>query len=366
MPTKPGARICTLLPLVALSALAALTGCHKTHEQAQNDEAEMQTVPVQVRAAHSEPEQTTEEVVGTVRAKLHATLEARLSGRIDKMPILLGQSIKAGQLVARLDAGEIRARLEQAQAALEQAEREWSRVSALFDSKTTTRAEYDAADAHRRVAKAAVTEAEVMMGYADVLAPFDGVVTRKWADRGDLAAPGKPLVDIEDPTELQLEADVPEAIASMISQGAQLSVRADSLDRNVLGTVSEIAPAADPNSRTFRVKLDLPTSVERATNSQSGVSQQAQHGLRSGQFARLVVPIRERPSLRIPASAVLQRGQMEIAFVVANQRAQLRLVKTGKHSGGGDIEILSGLDPGELVVVGGGDLLKDGQSVQVK
>jgi len=365
MPAKLKVQIRKLSRLIILSAIAAATGCHKTPERIQSPGGDLETLSVQVQAAHSEPELTTEEVVGTVRAKLHATLEARLSGRIEKMPVLLGQSIKVGQLVARLDAGEIRARLEQAQAALEQAEREWNRVSALFDSKTTTRAEYDAADAHRRVAKAAVTEAEVMMGYADVLAPFDGVVTRKWADRGDLAAPGKPLVDIEDPSELQLEADVPEAIASSISQGAQLSIRADPLDRSVIGTVTEIAPAADPNSRTFRVKLDLPTSVP-FTNSLPGVSQSAQRGLRSGQFARLVVPIRERPSLRVPASAVLQRGQMEVAFVVANQRAQLRLVKTGKHSGGGEIEILSGLDPGELVVVGGGDLLRDGQSVQVK
>jgi RND family efflux transporter MFP subunit len=346
--------------LLLLSITAAVAGCHKTPERALTNATEPPAVPVQVQALQRQPELTTEEVVGTVRAKLHATLEARLSGRIEKMPVLLGQHIKSGQLVARLDAGEIKARLEQAQAALEQTEREWNRVAALFDSKTTTRSEYDAADAHRRVARAAVNEAEVMMGYVDILAPFDGVVTRKWADRGDLAAPGKPLVDIEDPTELQLEADVPEAIASSISQGARLPVRADSLDRNVLGTVSEIAPAADPNTRTFRVKLDLPSAAQYSTNSP------ASPGLRSGQFARLVVPIGERAALKIPASAVLQRGQLEIAFVVVDQRAQMRLVKTGKHTSAGEIEILSGLDSGEQVVVGGGDLLRDGQAVQVK
>jgi RND family efflux transporter MFP subunit len=354
--------------LIVLSAAAAvIAGCHKWPETAPNSGTELPGPPVQVLAARSEPESTTEEVVGTVRAKLHATLEARLSGRIEKMPVLLGQSIKAGQLVARLEAGEIKARLEQAQAALEQAEREWNRVSALFDSKTTTRSEYDAADAHRRVAKAAVTEAEAMMGYVEVLAPFDGVVTKKWAERGDLAAPGKPLVDIEDPSELQLEADVPEAIASTISQGARLAIRADSLDRNVIGTVSEIAPAADPNSRTFRVKLDLPELAAPSTNSQpQTLNAQSSHGLRSGQFARLVVPIGQRASLRVPASAILQRGQLEIAFVVVDQRAQLRLVKTGKHTSTGDIEILSGLDSGESVVIAGGDLLRDGQRVQVK
>jgi len=359
-------RIKRLPALIAVSMVAVLAGCRKAPEPSQVASTPLPTLPVQVQAAHSEPELTTEEVVGTVRAKLHATLEARLSGRIEKMPVLLGQNVKAGQLVARLDAGEIKARLEQAQATLEQAEREWTRVSALYDSRTSTRSDYDVADAHRRGAKAAVNEAEVMMGYVEILAPFDGVVTRKWADRGDLAAPGKPLVDIEDPAELQLEADVPEAIASAITQSARLSVRADSLERNIVGTVSEIAPAADPNSRTFRVKLDLPPAADPSTNSQKQIAGQTAGGLRSGQFARLVVPIGERASLRVPGSAVLQRGQLEIAFVIVDQRAQLRLVKSGKHSPAGDVEILAGLDSGELVVVGGGDLLRDGQSVQVK
>ena len=129
-------------------------------------------------------------MVGTVRAKLRATLEAKLSGRIDKMPVLLGQTVKAGQLVAHLDAAEIKARLEQAEAGLQQAERDWKRTSALFDQQAATRSDYDAAESRYQVAKAALAEAQAMMGYVEVLAPFDGVVTKKWADAGDLAAPG--------------------------------------------------------------------------------------------------------------------------------------------------------------------------------
>jgi RND family efflux transporter MFP subunit len=330
-------------------ATLLLSGCGRrpeTHPAAQPGLAAAQ---VQVHTAESREQATTEEVAGTVRAKLRATLEAKLSGRIDKMPVLLGQAVKAGQLVARLDAAEIKARLEQAQASLQQAERDWKRTSALFDQQAATRSEYDAAESRHGVAKAAVAEAQAMMSYVEVLAPFDGVVTKKWVDVGDLASPGKPLIDIEDPSLLQLEAGVPEAIASRIQQDARLGIRVDAMKGELEGTVREIAPTADPASRTFRVKLDLPRTA----------------GLMSGQFARLVVPIGQSSSVRVPVAAVILRGQLEILFVVANQRAQLRLVKTGRRIGD-EVEILAGLEVGESVVVGGAALLADGQPVEAR
>ena len=148
---------------------------------------------------------------------------------------------------------------------------------------------------------------------------------------------------------LQLEADVPEAIASRIHRQAQLAIRADSITNELAGTVSELAPTADSASRTFRVKLDLP----------------ARSPLMPGQFARLVVPLGESASLRIPAPAIVQRGQLELAFVAANQRAVLHLVKTGRHIGQ-EVEILAGLDQGDSVIVEGAAQLVDGQPVTVK
>jgi RND family efflux transporter MFP subunit len=336
---------------IAPFALAALllSGCGRKPETHPASQPSLATAQVQVHTAESKQQATTEEVAGTVRAKLRATLEAKVSGRIDKMPVLLGQAVKPGQLVAHLDAAEIKARLEQAQAGLQQAERDWKRTSALFDQQAATRSDYDAADSRHGVAKAAVAEAQAMMGYVEVLAPFDGVVTKKWADVGDLASPGKPLLDIEDPSRLQLEADVPEAIASRIQQDARLAVRVDSLKGELEGAVREIAPSADPASRTVRVKLDLPRTA----------------GLMSGQFARLVVPVGQSSSVRVPVSAVVLRGQLEILFVVANQRAQLRLVKTGRRIGD-EVEVLAGLDAGESVVVQRAALLADGQPVEAR
>ena len=115
------------------------------------------------------------------------------------------------------------------------------------------------------------------------------------------------------------------------------------------GTVSELSLAADSVSRTFRVKVDLT----------------AQPGLSSGQFARLLVPVGASDSLRVPAAAVVQRGQLEIVFVVANQHAQLHLVKTGKRVGD-EVDILSGLHAGDAVVIEGAAQLTDGQPVEAR
>lgn len=329
--------------------MLALPGCGQKREAAKEKITSLPMAQVRVQAADNKSRAMTEEVVGTVRAKLHATLEAKLSGRINKMPVVLGQQVKAGELMARLDAAEINARLEQAEAALEQSERDWKRVSALFEQQAATRSEYEAAQSRNRVAKGAVAEAKAMLSYVEVVSPFDGVVTKKWADVGDLAAPGKPLLSIEDPAALQLEADVPQAIASQIQHDARLGARVDGVSGELTGTVSEIAPVADSVSRTFRIKLDLAT----------------QPGLRSGQFARLLVPVGESQTMRVPASAVVERGQLKIVFAVANQHAQMHLVKTGKRIGD-EIEILSSLHSGDRVVIDVAAQLTDGQPVEAK
>jgi RND family efflux transporter MFP subunit len=276
-------------------------------------------------------------------------LEAKVSGSIQEMPIVLGQTVKTDDLIARLHAPEVLARLEQARANLQQNEKDWKRISALFEQQAVTRSEYDAADAKYQLAKAAVAEAQAMVGYMEVRAPFNGVITRKSADVGDLATQGRPLAALEDPSALQIEADVPEANAARIQRGARLPIHVDGISDEISGTVSEIAPSADPQSRTFRVKLDLPSTPS----------------LMPGRFARLMVPLGENDSMFVPGSAVVQRGQLEIAFVVSNQHARMRLVKTGKRLGE-EVEILSGLDDGDSVVIEGTTQLVDGQAVTLK
>jgi RND family efflux transporter MFP subunit len=348
--------------LVLPAGALLLGGCGKAHQGHIAAQPDLPSVQVRTQTVENKESAAVEEVVGTVRAKLRAAIEAKTSGRITDLPLVLGQKIKAGELLARLDAPEMKARLEQAEASLQQAEREWKRVSSLFNQQAATRADYESADARYLVAKGAEAEARAMMGYVEIRAPFDGVVTRKWVDIGDQAAPGKPLVDIEDPSRLQLQADVPEAIAAKIKQDAHLTIRLGQGAADLAGTVAEIAPIADPISRTFRVKLDLPPLPdESATDS----ALRTAPFLMSGQFARLIVPVGETTSLRVPNSAVVQRGQMEIVFAVENQHARLHLVKTGRRMND-ETEILSGLDSGDRVVTDNASLLVDGQPVEAK
>src|ERR1051326_7097759 len=159
------------LGLAATCWLLALAGCGPKQESARDSAANLPPVQVRAQLVEIKPRIMTEEVVGTLRAKLRATLEARLSGRIEALPVAMARGVHKGQLTARLDAAEIAARFEQAQASLEQAEHDWKRVSALFDEQTVARAEYDTAQSRRQIAKAALAEAKAMMGYVEILAP---------------------------------------------------------------------------------------------------------------------------------------------------------------------------------------------------
>ena len=331
-----------LTPVAAL----AMVACHAKKESGPES-----LVPVAVRTVlvENKTRPSSEEVVGTVRAKLRAAIEAKVSARIEALLVAPGQMVKAGDLIAQLDPGEIQARLDQALALRQQATRDLARGRELLDKKITTQADFDAVQARASVAEGAAREMETMLGYTKIVAPFDGIVTRKLADVGDLATPGKPIIEMEDPAALRFEADVPEALIGNVKLGAQLPVQVAEGAAPIEGAVVEVAPVAAAASRTFLVKLDIPAAGSN----------------RSGQFGRVWVPTAESKSIRVPPSAVLVRGQIECVFVVADQHAHLRIVRTGKHTGG-ETEILAGLSPGERVVSEGGESLRDGQPVTLR
>ena len=329
-----------------LACAVILNGCGPKNEQAADS---LPPVAVRVAAVSDKARSAAEEVVGTVRPKLRAVIEAKVSGRIEELAVAPGQQVKAGALLAQLDAREIQARLDQAVAARDQTTRELERARKLLEQKITAQADFDSAEARARIASGAVTETQTALGYTKIVAPFNGVIARKLADVGDLAAPGKPIIEMEDSTALRFEADVPEALMIQIAVGGKLPVRTSSAPTDIEGTVVEMAPVADPASRTFLVKLDLPPT----------------EGVHSGQFGRVLVPTGKADALWVPASALIVRGQMEMVFVAVNQRAQLRLVRTGKRTAD-DVELLAGISAGENVVVEGAEKLKDGQPITAR
>lgn len=321
------------------------SACRKTHDSGQPGHPGPSS-RVHVAIATLETRQATEDIVGTVRSKQRAVIEAKVSGRLLQFLVAPGQWVKAGELLAEVGVQEIRAKREQAQAVLDQAQRDLGRQQQLIASKATSQQELETTAARVKVAAAGLNEAETLLGYARVTAPFEGVITRKLAELGDLAMPGKPLVEMEAPAPLRFETDLPESLLRHVKPGDKIRVTIPTLSGPLLSTVSEISPVADALSRTFLVKLDLPVSA----------------ALRAGQFGRAAIPVGATKILCVPRESVLKRGQIETVFIVRENRAVLRLVKTGKWLDD-QIEILSGLEPGDSVVTRDTARLTDGQSV---
>ncbi len=338
----------TFIGGLRLSGLVFLlaVGCGKHEESATAPVGETRQVHTFTTAAV--PNQLIESVPGTVRPKLRASIEAKLSGTVEKVFVNEGDQVSAGKSLASLSVREIRAKLEQAQAVQQQTQRDLARFKTLLAQKATTPQEFDTVDSRARVASAAVVEAQTMLSYAEITAPFAGTITHKSVNVGDLAAPGKTLFQLEDPNTLRFEADLAESLITRLAIGQELNVTIAGREEVLPGVISEIAPTADPASRTVLVKVDLPVTP----------------WLRSGAFGHMTVPVREEAGIRIPATAVFRRGQLEYVFAADGTVARLRIVRTGRRFAD-TVEIVAGLDAGEHIIIDGIDSLTDGQPIQV-
>ena len=328
----------------ALGITLASCGKHKTESSG----AASHSSPVAVRTikvAWSEVP-LFEVSMGAVQPYRRADVSAKVTGRVLTMLAVPGKRAEEGELLAEIDAAELRSALTQAVAARDQAKRDFERVSALLPKNAISRSDFEQAQARYEGAVAAAEEAEHALSNAEVRAPFSGVITRKDMDPGDLAMPGKPLFVMEDFSRLRLETHVAESLAGTLKTGDKIRITVETAGVDTEGVVSEISPSADVGSRTFLVKIDLP----------------ADPALRAGQFGRAHIPRGRHRALEVPESAVTRRGQMEIAFVVKDGKAGMRLVRTGPHDGG-RVEILSGLEPGEFLVVAPDAGLRDGDPV---
>jgi RND family efflux transporter MFP subunit len=284
---------------------------------------------------------------GTVRSHSTAQPAPKLLGRILKVPVDVGSVVREGDVLAVLDDRDVKARLDQAgaeriaaEAEAVQGEAEFARIQGLFDRDAATRRDLEAAQARATSARAraelahhAAREADVRLSDCILRAPFDGVVTEKWAEAGDLAVPGKPIVAVQDPRRLRLEALVPETFARNASLGMEVRVRIDALGREITARIDEIAPAHDPESRSVLLKAVLPLEED----------------LRPGMFGRLVQPGGKKTALLVPASAVRRVGQLELVRMWEEGEARIRHVRTGKTIGE-RVEVISGVREGEQVL----------------
>jgi RND family efflux transporter MFP subunit len=333
------------LPSILVAAALLFAGCSRHKRPAAPVPAAVNARTARVESAALPLTQT---LTATVRPLERATLAARVMGSVTAADFTVGQTVKTGDFLLTLTAAEVPARLAQARAALAQAEREAAREAALVKQNATAADSALAAEDRRRIAAAAVTEAEALLAYTRVTAPFAGTITQKSVNSGDLATPGTPLLVLEATDRLRAEVQVPETF-STLPLGTAIFVELAPGTAPVSANLVEFSAAADPSTRTRLAKLALP----------------ATSAARSGQFIRVLWPVGETTSRLIPSSALTHLGQMERVFVVgADNRAVLRLVKSGATRAD-RVEILAGLDDGERVVVAPPASLREGQTLAI-
>lgn len=300
---------------------------------------------------------------GTVRAAQSAQLASQMMGTITSVKVHEGDRVRRGETLITIDAAQPHAAYQSATAGLAASEQgiaaadadyaladsTMRRYQMLYDKKSVSPQEYDevktrlaaaqarrdAAHAGRAQAEAAVSEAKTTVGFTRISAPFDGLITAKLVDSGAMATPGTPLLTIDDPSRYRLEVQVDERQIGAVKLGANIPVLIDALGTQpVTGKVVQIVPAADPSSRSFTVKVELPSNP----------------ALRSGLFGRALFPLGEKQSILVPKTALVRRGQLDGVYVVGKDRvATLRYITLGKPSADG-VEVLSGLGNDERIV----------------
>jgi RND family efflux transporter MFP subunit len=350
-----------------------------------------------VRAAMADIADTFE-AGGVVQAQTTATMTARILAPVREVRVAPGDRVKVGQLLIVLDGSDLAAHARSARAAAQAAEQSATaaaseqqaaeaglvlaratheRIAGLQSKRSATAQELDSVTGALRAAEARVAGAAAQAqaarlnvesarasseasgtteSFATLTAPFDGVVTDKMVEPGNVATPGTPLMRVEDTRGFRLEVRVDESRIGAIAAGASVPVVLDSgsdgATTTVSGTVAEISRAVDADARAFLVKITLADFS----------------GLRSGMFGRARFSGKARRALTVPARALMQRGQMTSVFVengaasatagVQDGRvARLRFVNvTGS-------EVLAGLAEGELVVVDPPPTLTDGRRI---
>jgi membrane fusion protein, multidrug efflux system len=290
----------------------------------------------------------TESAVGTIRAVHETSIGSKLLARVIEIPLKAGQEVKAGDVLARLDDKDLKAKLQQVKAALAgaeaahtQAANDEKRYARLAAAKSISQQEYEKMSTALRKAEAdllhaqeAVKEVEATLEWATIRSPMDGTIIDKKVEAGDMVTPGQMLVTLFDPKRMQLVASVRESLKRRLDVGQGIDVQIEGLDKQCVGTVSEIVPEAQSASRSFQVKVTGPCPP----------------GIYSGMFGRILVPLEKEEVLLIPRQAVRQVGQLELVDVVQHDQASRRAIRTGRTFDG-DVEVLTGLRDGEQVML---------------
>lgn len=336
----------TIRCLASLMAVAALAACAKPQPHPTTAFALPPLATLTVAPERAREEQSWD---GVVEAIHQATLSAQTAGRVVELPYDVNDYVQAGAVVVRFTdveqgAGRNRAKatLASARASYDEAAANYGRVAEIYARKLVSKAALDQAVAARDAAKgaldsadAALREASQQLDYTVIRAPYSGYVTKRYVQVGESVQAGQPLITGVSLGELRVTVNVPQSAIDKIRRFDAGDILLEGSARRVAATKITVFPYADPATHTFSVRLDLPGDNT---------------GLYPGMTVKVAFATGEAERLLLPVTALVRHGEVNAAYVVANDRT-LRLSQLRLGHGFGDrIEILSGLEPGEQVV----------------
>lgn len=311
------------------------------------------------------------ETAGIIKGKNTSMIASKVMGTVTSVKVKEGDRVEAGELLLTIDSQEVLARVEGAQAGYREAvkgveqarqnrllmDNTYERYRRLFQQGAISQQDMDRVENQKRVAnlelermeagrsraQAGLSEAQIIYAFTQITSPVRGIVTGKKVDEGSMAVPGVTLLVVEDTSSYQMEADVDERLNGKLSLGMKVEGTVDSAGRRVQGIITEIAPAIDPSSRKFHIKMSLEGE-----------------GLTSGQYVRVQFPGDRREMLIVPQGAIIEKGQLTGLYTVdASGVVAYRVVRLGKNYEQG-VEVLSGLNPGDTILVEGVNRAVDG------
>jgi len=349
-----------MLTASLLVTILGLAGCSQEAEQAEVNasqlfKAHVQTVELGEVALMAV-------VPGAIVPEQKAQISSRLIGYIKGLEVKVGQTVKRGQLLFSIDSTDINSQIVQANAgyrqavaALNDATLDYDRFTQLYKEKSVSKQRYDKmrlqysiAQQSVAAAKSALNQAKDQLNYANVKAPFAGVIVDKMAVAGDLASPGKPIVVIENTASLIVQTEVAGDLFAVIKMGDEATVLVEGQSGPLVGTIYTLVSSANPKTRTHTVKLSLPVIND----------------VNSGTFARVSFKRGVRYTMMIPKSAVVNRAGIDGVFVNKDGKAFFHMVRTGLEIGD-KVEIQAGLALGDQIVVDNNQSILNGDRVEI-
>ena len=397
-------RMSNFLPIASLAALLLQIGC--SSESQTTPAAASKPVPVHIVKAQYQSVPAIVDAPGTVQPRNRIALSSQINGFVREMRVRAGDAVRQGQILATLDSRDAesqkamsQAAIDEAQAALAEARKAnqaavetraaarastllasetLNRYQKLFDAHSVSPQELDevrarrdasAAELSAQTAMAAASEdhirqieariaqaraqsgrADVMMSWTEIKAPAAGIVVERSVDTGSAVFPGTPLLVLESTARPQVLADLPTERAGSLHTGMDVRLGSSPASAPINGRVAEIVPLSNPSTHTVQFKVDLPAGFS----------------LPVGHFMEVEIQVGTRSALLVPRRSVREVGQLTGVFVAdGSSKARFRLVKAAPFNAG-QVELLSGIEPGESIIADPSEQLTDGVTVEIR